>query len=136
VSFFVDANIFLRYLAGDDPTKAERCLALFRSAEQGDVNLFTNAVIVAEVIYVFSSRSVYQRSGAEVADGLRPLLEIPGLRIDHKQSVLHALDRYATSNLDFEDCLAVEYSIREGLEGIYSYDRKLGRASQIPRIEP
>lgn len=134
--YFVDANIFLRYLAGDDAEKAARCLALFQSAEQGNVDLVTNAVIVAEVIYVYSSRSVYQRSRAEVAAGLRPLLEIEGLRIDHKRSVVHALDRYALSNLDFEDCLAIEHAIQEQLDGIYSYDRKLGRASDILRVEP
>ena len=47
-----------------------------------------------------------------------------------------ALDLWGASNLDFEDCLAVEHVRREHLDGIYSYDRELDRVPGIRRLEP
>ncbi|MGH2560172.1 MAG: PIN domain-containing protein [Thermomicrobiales bacterium] len=136
MSYFVDTNIFLRFLVGDDPEKARRSFALFRRAERGEIDLVTSEVIVAEVVYVFSSRSVYRRTHSQVAEGLVPLVENRGLHIDHKHSVLAALARYAQSNLDFEDCLAAEHTVRQGLDGIYSYDRKISQFRDIQRLEP
>ncbi|MGH2532978.1 MAG: PIN domain-containing protein [Thermomicrobiales bacterium] len=123
MSYFVDTNIFLRFLVGDDPDKARRSLALFRRAERGEIELVTSEVIVAEVVYVFSSRSVYQRTHAQVAEGLTPVIENRGLRIDHKLAVIAALERYAQTTHDFEDCLAAEHTVRQGLDGIYSFEK-------------
>ncbi len=136
MSEFVDTNIFIRLLARDDPIKTQRCLALFQRAERGEVHLITSESIVAEVVYVLASTSLYRLPRAEVARLLRPVLEIKGLRIDHKGSVLKALDLYEQSCLDFEDCLAVEHVKRAGLAGIYSYDRDFDRVPAIRRLEP
>lgn len=133
---FVDTNIFVRLLARDDLTKAERSLSLFERVQRGEVDLMTSEAIVAEVVYVLSSKTLYRQTREQIAMALRRLIAIRGLHVDHKQSVLDALDRYEASSMDFEDCLAIEHSLREGLDGIYSFDRKLGRGSGIERLEP
>ena len=136
MSEFVDTNIFLRLLTGDDPRKAAQCLALFQSAQRGELNLVTSESVVAEIAYVLSSKATYQIPRATVALALRPILANPGLRIDHKGSVLRALDLWEDSNLDFEDCLSVEHIRRADLAGIYSYDPDFDRISDIRRLEP
>ena len=133
---FIDTNVFIRLLARDDPTKTERCLALFQRAEAGDVRLVTSETNVAEVVYVLASRVLYHLPRAEVARLLRPLVKLRALTIDHKESVLRAIDRYGSSNLDFEDCLAVAHMQRRGLTSIYSYDRGFDRVEGIQRLEP
>ena len=133
---FVDTNIFVRLLTGDDPAKAERCAALFEQVEQGDIALFTSEAIIGETVYVLTSKDLYAKTRVQTAQALRPLLELRGLHFDHKLTVLSALDRYETSNLAFEDCLAVEHAVRLGLDGIYSYDRKLGQRTGVNRLEP
>ena len=136
MSEFVDANIFVRFLTGDDPGKAEQCLDLFQRAQRGDATLVTSESVIAEVAYVLGPRSRYQIPGTTIADALRKLILIQSFRIDHKQSVLLALERWKSSNLDFEDCLSAEHVRREGLDGIYSYDRDFDHIPGIRRLEP
>jgi predicted nucleic acid-binding protein len=136
MSQFVDTNVFLRLLTRDDPGKAERCFALFERARRGEIVLHTSETIVAEIVYVLSSRVTYRLPREEVATALRPILAIPRLRLEQKESVLRALDRWQVTNLDFEDCLAIEQVLRDDLDGIYSYDRGLDRVPGVRRLEP
>jgi uncharacterized protein len=136
VRAFVDANIFVRVLTGDDPQKAARSLALLQRAQQGDVRLITSESVIAEVAYALSSRSLYQVSRPSIAIALRSILADPSIELDHKESVLAALDLWQGSNLDFADCLAVEHVRRAELAGIYSYDRDFDRIPGIHRLEP
>jgi predicted nucleic acid-binding protein len=136
MSEFVDANIFIRYLASDDLDKAERCLLLFQRAQRGEIVLFTSEAVIAEVAYVLGSPARYQIPRPVVANSMQGLISIPGLRVDHKESVLQALDTWGNSRLDFEDCLSVEHVRRAELDGIYSYDRDFDRIPGIRRLEP
>jgi predicted nucleic acid-binding protein len=136
VSEFIDTNIFVRLLTGDDPGKAERCLTLFQRAQRGDVSLITSESVIAEITFVLSSRATYGISRVMVATALRPVLANPGLRVDHKSSIQRALDIWEGSNLDFEDCLSIEHIRRAHLAGIYSYDRDFEGIPDIRRLEP
>ena len=100
------------------------------------MSLVTSESIIAEITFVLSSKATYGISRPLVATALRPVLANPGLRVDHKRSILRALDTWESSNLDFEDCLSVEHVRRAGLDGIYSYDRDFDRVPDIRRLEP
>jgi predicted nucleic acid-binding protein len=135
MSEFVDANIFLRLITGDDPEKAAQCFTLFQQARRGEVSLYTSESVVAEVVYVLS-RTTYRVPRADVEATLGSALANPGLRMDYKDSVLRALGYWHESNLDFEDCLSVQHIRRLALDGIYSYDRDFDRIPGIRRLEP
>ncbi len=135
MSEFVDTNVFVRLLTGDDPEKERRSLALFQRAQRGEIGLVTSESVVAEVVFVLSG-ATYRVPRPAVATALRPVLINPGLRIDHKRSMMAALDLWEHSNLDFEDCLSVEHVRRAALAGIYSYDRDFDRVPGIVRREP
>lgn len=92
---FLDANIFVRYLAGDDPQKSEACRRLWQLIDQGQEVATTSEVVIAEVCYVLSSSRLYHLGHEEVAARLRPLISLPGLKLAHKRSYLRALDLYA-----------------------------------------
>ncbi len=132
----VDTNIFVRFLTGDDPDKAERCLQLFEHGRTGEIDLYTTESIVAEIVYVLSSTHIYGYSRMEIVDGLSPLLQGRGIRLDHKATIIAALARYRDGRLDFEDCIAIEHANRLDLDGIHSYDQKLGRGADVTRFEP
>lgn len=133
---FVDANVFIRAVTRDDLAKSERCLALFEAAERGEVELFTIESVLAEVVFVLSSPSLYRLPRQEVAALVRPFVEAKGLRMDFKSWVLSALDMYEQSNLDFEDALSVQHVLRKRLDAIISYDRDFGPATGVVREEP
>lgn len=136
MSEFADANIVVRLLTGDDPPKAARCLALFQRAQRGEIELVTSESVVAEVVYVLSSPVTYRTPRPQLANALRPVLANPGLRLEHKTSILRALDLYETTTLDFEACLSIEHMRRAQLDGIYNYDRGFDRVPDVRRLEP
>jgi hypothetical protein len=47
-SFFVDTNVFLRFLTNDDPAKAKRAETLFRNALRGKIRLETSLLVIAD----------------------------------------------------------------------------------------
>jgi predicted nucleic acid-binding protein len=136
VTAFLDTNIFIRFLTGDDPTKMARCLQLFQRARRGEIVLVTSESVIAEIVYVLSSRTTYRMPRADVATVLRPILTISGLRLEHKGSILGALDLWESSPLDFEDCLSVEHLRRANLSVIFSYDRHFDQIPDVTRLEP
>ena len=65
---FLDANIFLRYLAQDNPKQSQACYELFQKARRNELTLTTSEAIIAEVVYVLQSRQLYALGAEETAD--------------------------------------------------------------------
>lgn len=74
----VDANVFLRYIlrAGtpQDTENAAIAASLFGQCELGFLEITANAAIIAEVVFILSSRRHYALSRAETVSRLLPLL--------------------------------------------------------------
>jgi predicted nucleic acid-binding protein len=136
MSEFVDANLFLRFLTSDDPHKARQTGELFQRASEGEFELITSEAIVAEVVYVLSSSTLYGRGRSAIAHALKALFTINAVNLDYKPSILHALDLYETTTLDFEDCLAAAHAMRATNGRIYSYDKGFARIAGLTRLEP
>ncbi len=133
---FLDANVFLRYLTKDDPVKAERCYELFQRLKRKEDQVVTSESVLSEVVYVLSSRSLYQQSRKQVRALLLPIISLPGLKIQYRRTFLRALDLFAGSNLDFEDTLSLAHMERMQVTTIISYDRDFDRFKNINRREP
>ncbi len=134
---FVDTNIFLRHLTGDDPGKAKACLELFQKAQSGQITLTTSEIVIAEVVYVLSSTQAgYGLPPTEIRQRLYPLLLLPGLKLIHRKTYLRALDLYASHPIDFDDALIAAQMERQKVAELYSYDRHFDRLPQLTRLEP
>ena len=134
---FIDTNIFIRLLAADDETKSDACFRLFQKVQSGEEPVTTSEAIIAEVVYVLSSPSLYNLSNEDIAARLAPIISLRGLQLRYKRTYLHALDLYSAQPfLDFEDALAVAHMDRQGISEIVSYDRDFDRVPRVKRIEP
>jgi predicted nucleic acid-binding protein len=134
---FVDANIFIRFLAADDERKTEACLRFFRRIQTGAESVTTSEATIAEVVYVLSSRSLYGLSNEDIAARLTLIISLRGLQLRYKRACLRAFDLFgAHPFLDFEDALAVAHMERLGISEIVSYDRDFDRVSGVKRVEP
>ncbi len=134
---FVDTNIFLRHLTGDDPKKARACFELFQRADRKEVAITTSEAVIAEIVYVLSSsRQLYTLSREEIRARLYPLLCLRGLKIPYRKVYLRALDLYATYSLDFEDAVTIAQMERQKITEIISYDRGFDRVPTVKRTEP
>ncbi len=118
-SWWVDANVLLRFLTGDPPELAGRASRLLEGAERDGAPLRVHSVIVAETVWVL--QSFYGYSKGEISAALVPLLEHPALRVEGARIVLGALENMASSNVDFADALLAETAHTRG-EGVVSFD--------------
>ena len=134
---FLDTNITVRYLTGDDPVKAAACLRLLERVERGEEQVRTCEAIITEIVYVLSARAHYDLTHEEIRRRLTPVLMLRGLKLPGKHLYLRALDIYADSpSLDFEDALTLAYMENEGITDLYSYDRNFDDRPGVTRIEP
>ncbi|MDQ2830848.1 MAG: PIN domain-containing protein [Chloroflexota bacterium] len=131
----IDANVFIRYLIGDDLTKQRKSKELIDRIRTTQEEALTTGVIVHEVCYILSASTHYNLSHQDIRDRLYPILAMPGLSIADKGICLEALNIFATGEkIDFSDALLVA-SVRNGLaEGIYSFDRKLDNVPGSNRV--
>lgn len=133
----LDTNIVVRYLTGDDPTKAAASFALLQRVARGEERVRLCEAHLTEVVYILSSRAHYGLSHEEIRQRLIPIINLRGLHLPRKKLYRRALDVYALhSTLDFEDALAVAYMEADGLTELYSYDRDFDRVPTVTRIEP
>jgi len=133
---FVDTDVLIRLLTGDDLKKQGEAAALFQAVEAGSLRLAAPATVIADAVYVLSSPRLYNKSRADVAAMLIPLVRLPGFRIGNRRALLRALDLYATSNLDFGDALIVASMEQRGARLLYSYDTHFDRIPTLARRSP
>lgn len=133
---FVDTNIFLRYLTRDDAPKAQACFELFKLAEANQITLTVTETVVAELVYVLSSKRAYNLSRDQIRARLYPLLSLKGLRLPQRRTVLRALDLYVSYPVDFEDALIVVHMQQQTIRELYSYDRDFDQVPGVKRLEP
>lgn len=119
---FVDTNIFLRYLTNDVPTQADAVEELFRSAAEGEVNLLTNTLVVAEIIWTLES--YYRLSREEIYSKVLAIINTPGLEVVDSDLILQAITWYKEKNIDFLDGYNGAWLLSQGMKTIHTFDKK------------
>ncbi len=131
---FLDTNVFLRYLVVDLPGQSPRSTELFLTIEQGEEQVQTSQVVILEVI--FTLQKFYRLSLVDIRNQFLPVVQLPGIRLDHKEFLEPAFDLAILKNIGFQDALNVVIMKHLGLTEIYSWDRHFDQVDGIQRIEP
>ncbi|HEY7036917.1 MAG TPA: PIN domain-containing protein [Thermomicrobiales bacterium] len=132
---FLDTNILLRHITGDEPNHSPRATAFLRRIEQGDVTVRTADTVVFETVYAL--QRVYRMPRQGIRDAVLPLLALPGIKLPGKASYRYAFDLYANQpGLSFGDCFHLALMKRLRLSDMLTFDRKIGRVPGITRVEP
>src|SRR5690349_10300729 len=100
---FIDTNIIIRFLTGDDPEKQKATAALFERVTSNELTIIAPDTLIAECVHVLSSPRLYNKSREEIRLALSSLVSLDGFKIANRRALLHALDLYATHLIDFED---------------------------------
>ena len=134
---FVDTDVIIRLLTGDDPVKQAQAVILFELVEQGKLTLAAPDTVIADAVFVLASPRLYHVLRADVAALLTPLVQLPGFHVQNRRAVLTALSLYATTpNLDFGDALIIATMQEAGAQILYSYDTHFDRVVGITRQPP
>lgn len=120
--FFVDTNVFLRFLTNDLPEQAAAVEALFRRAEAGEVRLATNTMVVAEIVWVLES--YYHLGRSDVQERALAAAHMDGLVLPELDIVTDALLAYAESNVDFIDAYNACWMKQRDLCRVATFDEK------------
>ena len=130
----IDANILLRYLTDEPPEQAERVARLFGWISSGEVRVWLEDVVLAEVIWTLSS--YYRVSKREITGWLLEVLAQDAIKARDKDVLRMALVLFQEKNVDFVDALVAAQMLADGESDIYSFDRDFDRIAGITRIEP
>jgi len=131
---FVDTNLFLRYLTGDDPEQAPKARRLLERAERGEEQLVTTALTIAEIVWVLES--VYELDRASIRSKVVAILGLSGLTVEHQEILLQAIVWYEEKNVDFADAYSAAWMDRRGLDEVYTFDRDFDRFEGLTPFRP
>src|SRR6266849_3596448 len=133
---FIDTDVIIRFLTGDDPDKQAAATALFEQVEQGLLTVQAPDTVIADAVYVLSSPRLYHLVRGDVQQMLAALVRLPLFHVQNRWSILNALDLYASTKLDFGDALIIASMQQQGSQVLYSYDTDFDRITGITRREP
>jgi predicted nucleic acid-binding protein len=134
---FCDTSIIIRLITGDDAAKQEKAIALFERVEQRTLSLAAPDTVIADAVFVLTSKRLYGMPRNEAAARLTTLVKLPNFHVTNRQAVLAALHLFGmTTALDFGDCVLVAMMQQRGEQTLYAYDTDFDRVSGIIRQEP
>ncbi|HLH60209.1 MAG TPA: PIN domain-containing protein [Ktedonobacteraceae bacterium] len=131
---FLDTNILLRFLTGDDKQKAQKALNLFMRIERGEEKVITSSSVIFEA--VFTLQKMYKLSREEIRDKILPIISLRGVHLADKGLYYRAFDIYVNKNVSFVDAYNAAFMISEEIFNIYSWDTGFDKIEGIVRLEP
>jgi len=131
--YLLDANVLVRFLVQDDPKQSAAATSLFAKAENREVLLHLDGLVVAETVYVLIGR--YGRSRPEVVNVLLAIIQNAGVETMEMPVVTDALRRFAAFNVDFSDAWLAARGAQLR-RPVASFDRDFDKFGDIKRFEP
>ena len=131
---FLDTNIFLRFFLKENELVFRRLEKLFSEIISGNIIGVTNAMIIAEVVWVLS-RS-YKWNKEKICDNIELILITPNIRFKDKAILVNAVNVYKEKNISFIDAYNYSFIRANGVTEIYSFDRDFDELQDVKRLEP
>ncbi len=130
---FLDTNILLRHLRGDDPDRSPKATAIIQAIEEGRLRARTSDLVLFEAVYTLQ-RS-YGVSKAKIAENLLPLLQLPGIVLPKKRRYRKVFSLYVEANIAFADAFHAVLMEELGISQILSFDHEFDRLPDLTRLE-
>ena len=121
-TWFVDANIFLRFLLEDDQGQHQKSVRLFEAARREECRLVTGPPVLFELAWTL--RAAYKTPKARVLEILRAIFVTPGIVLTDVPLVADALTLAAATGFEFADAYIAASSRTEGCSGVATFNRK------------
>ena len=131
--FFLDSNVFLRFLADFKGKQHRDCARLFKLIEEGKIKGIICSVILLEIY--FTLRSFYGFSNRKCQRILVRILALKTLKTRDQFNYGLALGLFAKTKVKFADCLIASLSFLSKGGAIVSYDKDFDKLG-VKRIEP
>ncbi|MEK7541549.1 MAG: PIN domain-containing protein, partial [Patescibacteria group bacterium] len=121
MKYYLDTNVFLRFLIADDARAHEACQELFHLIETHHIKAVTSPLVCAEVVWVLGSFYKFPRS--KISDALVVFARSP-IAFDSRCDLLAAIEWYAAHPVKFVDALIASHPLlRRKKLTLISYDK-------------
>lgn len=118
-SYYIDANVFLRFLLKDDTDLYTEAESFLRQASDGKIKIVLLSEILLEINYVL--RSVYSLNRKEIAEKLSSIIKTPYIQVPDRTALIEALEKYKKINVDLADLILYEKAEENGAE-VFTFD--------------
>lgn len=121
-AWFVDANVFLRFLTVDDEGQHQQAVRLFEAARAGECRLVTGPPVLFELAWVL--RAAYKTPKAQVIEILSAVFAMPGMTLTDSALVADALTLASSTGSEFADAYIAASTRAAGCAGVATFNRK------------
>ena len=120
--YFVDTNIFIRYLVNDEPDHADRVEKLLDKAEKGQIQLVTGPPVFFELAWTL--KSFYEMKKDEIYKCLLSIAGIQGLNVTDIDVITESLEVYKENAVEFSDAYISVLSKKLNTDGVVTFNKK------------
>ena len=78
---FIDTDVIIRFLTGDDPEKQATATRLFEQIEQGLLTVQAPDTVIADAVYVLASPRLYHLPRRDVQEMLTTLVHLTQFQV-------------------------------------------------------
>ena len=134
-TYFVDTNVFVRYLTGDDEGKAKAVRAVLLKAKSGKIRLVTSELVIAELVWVL--KSYYGLADKVIAELVEAVLNTEGLAVENELVIRDGVNIFIDNGVDFVDAIIIASMRKNGMIKLLSFDKKhMARFPDLELIKP
>lgn len=132
-AYFLDTNIILRHILNDHPVLSIRARTIIEAIESGQIEAWTSDLVIAEIVFVLSSKRTYNLAPSEIADVLLPLINLPHLKLPRKRLHARAFTLYASLGIDYIDAHNAALMELRSERHIFSFDTDFDKVEGVVR---
>lgn len=121
-AWFVDANVFLRFLTVDDQGQHQKAVRLFEAARREECRLVTGPPVLFELAWTL--RSAYKTPQDRVLEILKAIFATPGMTMTDAPLAAEALALASRTGAEFADAYIAASSRASGCSGVATFNRK------------
>jgi predicted nucleic acid-binding protein len=128
--YFVDTNLFIRYLTNDIPEQADVLKRLISKSVNREIQLVCSTVVIAEIVWTLES--FYKFAKSKIDEIVSALVASPAFEFDERDILLQSLDDFNHLNIDFIDAFIGAWMREHQIKNIYTFNiRDFNRISGI-----
>ena len=121
-AWFVDSNVFLRFLTVDDRGQHQKAVRLFEAARNGECRLVTGPPVFFELAWTL--RAAYKTPKDKVLEILSAVFATLGMTLPDAPLVADALSLAAATGSEFADAYLAASSRAAECSGVATFNRK------------
>lgn len=120
--YYVDTNVFLRFILKDNVQQYKTVRGLFKKAKDQEVKLLVPQIVIFEINFILGK--VYHIGKEEIIQQLESLLSTYYFHIQNDEIFKDALRLFKISNNSLVDCFLILKAKLEKAE-LFTFDQKL-----------